>query len=340
MLKNNIIQMINEKSFIYLDEFLKITHQDQNLGYYTTQNPIGKEGDFITAPEISQLYGEIIALTIVNKIKQKKINRFELIELGPGKGTLMKDIIRIFKKSLDKEIDYSVNFVEINKKYRSELTNKFPNCKILSKLKNIKNNYSIIIANEFFDCLPMCQISSLNGKLYETIIKTDNRSNLIFDKSTARKRIVEEMGHRLKEGDLYEYSKETNDIFNEIAKIIKNNGGFLLIADYGYVKPINRNSLQSIKNNRFTEVLSNIGEQDITYHVNFNQLSLNAKEIGLKNINVSTQSNFLKMNGINVRAEQLMISNPKLKDEIMDQLSRLTDPDKMGSLFKIFEAEY
>ena len=332
--------MINEKSFIYLDEFLKIAHQDQNLGYYTTQNPIGKEGDFITAPEISQLYGEIIALTIVNKIKQKKINRFELIELGPGKGTLMKDIIRIFKKSLDKEIDYSVNFVEINKKYRSELTNKFPNCKILSKLKNIKNNYSIIIANEFFDCLPMCQISSLNGKLYETIIKTDNRSNLIFDKSTARKRIVEEMGHRLKEGDLYEYSKETNDIFNEIAKIIKNNGGFLLIADYGYVKPINRNSLQSIKNNRFTEVLSNIGEQDITYHVNFNQLLLNAKEIGLKNINVNTQSNFLKMNGINVRAEQLMISNPKLKDEIMDQLSRLTDPDKMGSLFKIFEAEY
>ena len=332
--------MINEKSFIYLDEFLKIAHQDQNLGYYTTQNPIGKEGDFITAPEISQLYGEIIALTIVNKIKQKKINRFELIELGPGKGTLMKDIIRIFKKSLDKEIDYSVNFVEINKKYRSELTNKFPNCKILSKLKNIKNNYSIIIANEFFDCLPMCQISSLNGKLYETIIKTDNRSNLIFDKSTARKRIVEEMGHRLKEGDLYEYSKETNDIFNEIAKIIKNNGGFLLIADYGYVKPINRNSLQSIKNNRFTEVLNNIGEQDITYHVNFNQLLLNAKEIGLKNINVSTQSNFLKMNGINVRAEQLMISNPKLKDEIMDQLSRLTDPDKMGSLFKIFEAEY
>ena len=97
MLKNNIIKIINEKSFIYLDEFLKIVHQDQDLGYYTTQNPIGKEGDFITAPEISQLYGEIIALTIINKIKQKKIKRFEMIELGPGKGTLMKDIIRVFK---------------------------------------------------------------------------------------------------------------------------------------------------------------------------------------------------------------------------------------------------
>ena len=340
MLKNNIIKMINEKSFIYLDEFLKIVHQDQDLGYYTTQNPIGKEGDFITAPEISQLYGEIIALTIINKIKQKKIKRFELIELGPGKGTLMKDIIRVFNRSLDKEIDYSVNFVEINKKYRSELKNKFPNCKIFSKLRDIKNNYSIVIANEFFDCLPMCQIKSVNGKLYETVIKIDSKSNLIFDKSAARKIIVEEIGHQLEEGDLYEYSKETNSIFNEIAKIMRSNGGFLLIADYGYIKSTNLNSLQSIKNNKFTEVLSNIGEQDITYHVNFNQLLLIAQNAGLKNINISTQSNFLKMNGINVRAEQLMISNPKFKDRIMDQLSRLTDPDKMGNLFKIFEAEY
>ena len=340
MLKNNIIKMINEKSFIYLDEFLKIVHQDQYLGYYTTQNPIGKEGDFITAPEISQLYGEIIALTIINKIKQKKIKRFELIELGPGKGTLMKDIIRVFNRSLDKEIDYSVNFVEINKKYRLELKNKFPNCKIFRELKDIKNNYSIVIANEFFDCLPMCQIKSVNGKLYETVIKIDSKSNLIFDKSAARKIIVEEIGHQLEEGDLYEYSKETNSIFNEIAKIMRSNGGFLLIADYGYIKSTNLNSLQSIKNNKFTEVLSNIGEQDITYHVNFNQLLLIAQNAGLKNINISTQSNFLKMNGINVRAEQLMISNPKLKDKIMDQLSRLTDPDKMGNLFKIFEAEY
>ena len=340
MLKNNIIKMINEKSFIYLDEFLKIVHQDQDLGYYTTQNPIGKEGDFITAPEISQLYGEIIALAIINKLKQKEIKRFELIELGPGKGTLMKDIIRVFNRSLDKEIDYSVNFVEINKKYRSELKNKFPNCKIFSELKDIKNNYSIVIANEFFDCLPMCQIKSVNGKLYETVIKIDSKSNLIFDKSAARKIIVEEIGHQLEEGDLYEYSKETNSIFNEIAKIMRSNGGFLLIADYGYIKSTNLNSLQSIKNNKFTEVLSNIGEQDITYHVNFNQLLLIAQNAGLKNINISTQSNFLKMNGINVRAEQLMISNPKFKDRIMDQLSRLTDPDKMGNLFKIFEAEY
>ena len=340
MLKNSIIKKIKNKSFIYLDEFLKIAHQDENLGYYTTQNPIGKEGDFITAPEVSQLYGEIIALTIINKINQNKIKKFELVELGPGRGTLMKDIIRIFKKSLDKEIDYSVNFVEINKKYRSELVIEFPNCKLHSSIKKIKNDYSIIIANEFFDCLPMCQISSVNGKLYETIIKIDNKSNLVFDKSAARKRIVKKIGLQLKNDDFYEYSEETNNIFNEVAKIVKNNRGFLLIADYGYIKPTNRNSLQSIKDNKSTEVLSNIGEQDITYHVNFNQLLLIAKKVGLKNINVSTQSNFLQMNGINVRAEQLMISNPKSKDKIMDQLSRLTNTDKMGNLFKIFEAEY
>ena len=339
-MKNNIIKIINEKSFIYLDEFLKITHQDEDLGYYTNQNPIGKQGDFITAPEISQLYGEIIALRIINKIYQKKIKKFELIELGPGRGTLMKDIIRVFKKSLDKEINYSINFVEINKKYRSELVIEFPNCKLHSSLKEIKNAYSIIIANEFFDCLPMCQISSANGKLYETVIKIDNKSNLVFDKLVARKKIVKEIGIQLKDDDFYEYSEETKVMFNGVAKIIKNNGGFILIADYGYIKPINRNSLQSIKDNKYTKVLSNIGEQDITYHVNFNQLLIIAKKIGLKNISINTQSNFLQMNGVNVRAEQLMISNPKSKNKIMNQLSRLTNPDKMGNLFKIFEAEY
>ena len=130
------------------------------------------------------------------------------------------------------------------------------------------------------------------------------------------------------------------DWYKITTKLIRDNGGFLLIADYGYIKPTNKSSLQSIKNNKFSEVLSNIGNQDITYHVNFNQLLLIAKKFSLKNINVSTQSNFLKMNGINIRAEQLMISNPKLKNLIMDELSRLTDPDKMGNLFKIFEAEY
>ena len=340
MLEKNIIKIINEKSFIYLDEFLKIAHQDEDLGYYSTQTPIGKKGDFITAPEVSQLYGEIIALTLINKIKQKKIKKFELIELGPGRGTLMKDVIRIFNKILDKEIDYSINFVEINKNYKSELTNKFQNCIIHSNLKNLKNIYSIVIANEFFDCLPMSQISSVNGKLYETIIKKDNKGTLIFDKSAARKRIVEKIGHQLKKDDFYEYSEETNNMFNEIANIVRNNGGILLIADYGYIMPTNKNSLQSIKDNKFTEILSNVGKQDITYHVNFNQLLLIAKKVGLKNININTQSNFLQMNGVNVRAEQLMISNPKYKDNIMDQLSRLTDPDKMGNLFKIFEAEY
>tara|TARA_B100001029_G_C15024691_1_gene432839 strand:- start:269 stop:1291 length:1023 start_codon:yes stop_codon:yes gene_type:complete len=340
MLKDKIIKIINKKSFIYLDEFLKIAHQDEKLGYYTTQNPIGKKGDFITAPEVSQLYGEIIALKIIHKVKQNKIKRFELIELGPGKGTLMRDIIRVFNKSLEKEIDYSVNFVEINKKYRSELINEFSNSKILYKIKNLGDNYSIFIANEFFDCLPMSQISLVNGELYETTIKVKNKSKLVFDKSSARKNIVYKIGHQLKEGEIYEYSEETIQIFNEIAEIIKNTGGYLLIADYGYIKPNMINSLQSLKDNKYTEVLSNIGKQDITYHVNFIQLLNVAKKHDLKNINISSQSNFLQTNGINLRAEKLIVSNPKFKNKILDQLSRLTDQDKMGKLFKIFEAEY
>ena len=340
MLKDNLIKIISKKSFIYLDEFLQIIHQDKNLGYYTTRNPIGSKGDFITAPEVSQLFGEIIALTLVNKINQKKIKRFQLVELGPGKGTLMKDVERIFKKSLSKQINYSINFIEINKNYKSKLMAELPDSNIHSNLKTLKDEYSVIIANEFFDCLPMCQIKCINEKLYETTIKLDDKLNLVFDETLARKKVVEQIDIKLNDGDLYEYSFETDDIFNKIAKIIKNNGGLILIADYGYRKPTFRNSLQSLKNNKFTEVLNNIGTQDVTYHVNFNHLAHIAKKFGLKNVNISSQGNFLQTNGINIRAEQLVKSNPKSKDKIINQISRLIDPEKMGSLFKILEAEY
>tara|TARA_B100001029_G_C15023051_1_gene431839 strand:+ start:386 stop:1411 length:1026 start_codon:yes stop_codon:yes gene_type:complete len=340
ILKDNLIKIINEKSFIYLDEFLRMVHQDKNLGYYTTQNPIGSQGDFITAPEVSQLFGEIIALTLINKINQKKIKKFQLVELGPGRGTLMKDIERIFNKSLSRDINYSINFIEINKNYKSKLMTDLPNSCLHSSLKTLKKEYSVIIANEFFDCLPMCQIKCINKKLYETTIKLDKKLNLVFDKTLARKKIVEEIDIKLDEGDLYEFSLETNDIFNKISKIVRDNGGLMLIADYGHKKPTFRNSLQSLKNNKFTEVLDNIGTQDITYHVNFNNLALIAKQFGLKNVNIRTQANFLKTNGINIRAEQLVKSNPKSKDKIINQLSRLVDPENMGNLFKILEAEY
>ncbi len=340
MLKDNLLKIINKKSFIYLDEFLRIVHQDKNLGYYTTQNPIGSKGDFITAPEVSQLFGEIIALTLVNKINKKKIKKFQLVELGPGKGTLMKDIERIFKKSLSKQINYSINFIEINKNYKSKLMSELPSSNIHSSLRTLKEQYSVIIANEFFDCLPVCQIKCINEKLYETTIKLDDKLNLIFDKTLARKKVVKQIDIKLNDGDLYEYSFETDVIFNNISNLIRENGGLILIADYGYKKPTFKSSLQSLKNNKFTEVLNNIGTQDITYHVNFNHLANIAKKFGLKNVNISSQSNFLQTNGVNIRAEQLVKSNPESKDKIINQLSRLIDPEKMGSLFKILEAEY
>ena len=339
---NKIIEVIKKDSFIYLDDFLKIVLRDENYGYYVNQNPIGQEGDFITAPEVSQLYGEILALSIVNKIHKNKIKNFNLIELGPGKGTLMLDIVRVFNKTLENGTSYSIHFNEINRKYRSVLERHFPNSKFHQNFKEFPQNYSIIIANEFFDALPMCQLTSINSKFYEKVVKINKNEELFFDKHLARERLVNKIRNNKSpyKNSVYEVSEETNNIFTDLLKLIQENGGFIFIADYGYIQPTYKSTLQSISKNKKTEILKNLGRQDITYHVNFDQLITIAKELGLKKVQINTQSNYLKMNGINIRAEKLINSNPNKSDEIISQLSRLTDPDKMGNLFKILEVEF
>ena len=342
MVLNKIKKIVKNDSFIYLDDFIRTVLQDHDSGYYTNKNPIGKKGDFITAPEVSQLYGEILALSIVNKILQKGILYFNLLELGPGKGTLMKDIVRIFKKTLDKNISYSIHFNEINRNYKKELRIHFPNCKFNSNFNNLTEDYLIVIANEFFDAMPICQFSLIKDEIFETVIRIDENEDLFFDKYPARKEIVDEADCQVKlsKNLFYEYSQETNKIFKNLSELIKKNGGFMLVADYGYIKPIIKSTLQSISKNQKTQVLNNIGNQDITCHVNFHKLVNIAENLGLKNIHLNTQGNYLKMNGINIRAEKLIKSNSNKSEKIINELSRLIDPDKMGNLFKILEAEY
>ena len=98
MIELKIREIINNENFIYLDDFIRICHQDSKSGYYRTREVIGKGGDFITSPEISQLFGEVVSFCLINRIIQRNIKNFNLIELGPGKGTLLKDIDRTFKK--------------------------------------------------------------------------------------------------------------------------------------------------------------------------------------------------------------------------------------------------
>tara|TARA_B110001454_G_C12720764_1_gene434592 strand:+ start:3316 stop:4344 length:1029 start_codon:yes stop_codon:yes gene_type:complete len=340
ILKNKILKKIKDNSFIYLDDFMQISLSDENNGYYTVKQPIGKDGDFITAPEISQLFGEMTALSIIQQLKKKSIDNFNLIELGPGKGTLMQDVTRTLNKVMGDENSYKIHFLEINKYFKDELKIKFKNSKFHKSISTFPKGYSIILANEFFDALPIIQIHNLNNRYYETAITAEN-DNIKFTKEVLRKEnqdlFLKET--TIKSGKLKEFSPASNSIFTHIINYLKTSNGMMLIMDYGYINDQSTSTLQSIKNNKKTNFLENIGEQDLTSHINFNMFINILKKNQITDFQLDAQRKFLLDNGITFRATQLIDHNPKLKKEISGELSRLIDIDKMGNLFKVLKFE-
>ena len=171
MIKEKLLKYLNENPYIYLDEFIKLVHGDKDHGYYVSEEIIGKKGDFITAPEISQMFGEAIAIKILQVINKNNIKHFNLIELGPGRGTLINDILRVLNKQLSPEINISLHFNEINKNFIENLKLQFPNCKIHSVIGDYPDQYSFFIANEFVDALPLRQLKKRDKTYYETVVK-------------------------------------------------------------------------------------------------------------------------------------------------------------------------
>lgn len=332
-----ILSIIDKKGYIHLDEFIEISLNKLELSYYKSESPLGKNGDFITAPEISQLYGEIIGLFIANYIKENHLKEFNLIELGPGRGTLMKDVVRVLSTIFENKIHYDIHFVEINKTFQNNLKEKFSDCIIHLSIDTLPKKNSIVLANEFFDAFPIIQVQKIDNKLYETIIRKDS-GKLIFDKKEIRKEYEALFNlDRLSSNQIIEKSPTASLLFETIVNYLLKNKGMMLIMDYGYTSDQNISTLQSIKDNKKTGFLDNIGKQDLTSYVNFNELLKILDKKKIKNKLIQTQREFLVINGINYRAEELIKKNKEKENEILNQVSRLIDIDKMGSLFKFLQ---
>ncbi len=339
MIKDKLLKYLHENPYIYLDEFIQLVHGDQDDGYYVSEEMIGKKGDFTTAPEISQMFGEVIAVKILQVISKNNIKHFNLIELGPGRGTLIVDIFRVLDKHLSPEINISLHFNEINKNFIEILKRQFPKCNIHSIIGDYPDRYSFFIANEFIDALPLRQLKKRDDAYYETVVKKSLDGDFVFDIEIARSEseIYAKSRINLKNNQIFEYSPQAIQVFNQIINFLEKNKGYLLLIDYGYVKHPLKSTIQSIKNHKMTDVLNNIGKQDITYHVNFDCLIGILKNKKFLEYKFETQSAFLKMNGIVERANQLCKQNPGKAKEIKIQLNRLIDKEHMGSLFKVLE---
>lgn len=337
-LKQIIKQNANK---INISRFMSEVLCNPKFGYYTTSNPIGNKGDFITSPEISQMFGELIGAWCAYVWQQKNDAKdYILVELGAGKGTMMSDMLRATKHVNGFHEVIEVHIVEISpeltKIQKSNLA-EYSNIKWHKSIQNLPDKPMILVANEFFDALPVNQYVKKKDNWFEKFVSLrDDKFCFVLEQNFISKQLDKTYSNEC-EDSVYELSIASDAVMEIIADKITNNGGGALIIDYGYSEQKFKNSLQAVKNHKFCDIFTNIAQADVTTHVNFQQLIDSIKKHQIKNFNLMTQGDFLNLLGIEQRANQL-ISNAKTdvaKFEIKSAKSRLVDADKMGKLFKV-----
>ncbi len=322
-------------------------------GYYKTHNPIGKNQDFITSPEISSIFGHLIAGYYLEFIL-KSTQEIAFVEMGAGLGTLFYDICNIFIKisqKLGKKDELlsklSFNIIETS----PELTN--IQQKKLAKLnlrinwyqdftefqENNKNRQIYFLANELFDCFEIHQFSKKNYQWQEIMVDLkENKLNLVLENFVQKKHeFIEKIAAENeidgnKDEIIFEHSFTAQKFMNQLSLAIKNQGGICLIIDYGYFNSPLKSTLQAIKNHKKSNIFDNIYQSDLTAHVNFKMLKKTSENNALASSLVS-QEHFLKSLGIQEKYQALRKRSDKNESEI-HAISRLTDPNQMGELFK------
>ena len=334
--------MKSKKSLNFpLDKFIDFSLYNEKFGYYMKKNPFGKKGDFITAPNISRLFTEMIAIWIISFWKSLgSPKKFNLIELGAGNGEMMKTLIESFENF--PEFLKSCNFIIHEKSpfLIKEQKKKLKKLEILwiSKIDKLKKIPSIFIANEFFDALPIKQFRKKENTWFEKFVNYTNKDKaFFFEKKANIKKIEKNIGFKIsKNQNFIEYSELCLNYLKKISKIIKKNNGGLLLIDYGYIDGNMKNTLQAVSDHKIANILKNIGNTDITHYLNFNLYQNFIKKIGGLDINLTSQEKFLIKMGIKERAEIISKNKNFLKKaDIYYRLQRLIDQKQMGSLFKV-----
>ena len=337
-------KLFSKKKTMPLDSFLDKVLYNKDFGYYQKKNPFGEKGDFITAPNISNLFGEMITIWLVSFWeKLKKPKKINFVEMGPGNGDLCLSILRTLKNF--PQVYKSINILLYE---RSETLRKIQRKRIISEkvawiknLKTIKDGPVIFFGNEFLDALPIKQFKKINGILFEKYVEMRKNNINFFFKKKINKEIKKLTNFKIiKNNTLIEYPEHGFRELELVCKKIKQFNGGALFIDYGYIKENNFDTLQSVINHKFNDIRKNIGEADITSLVNFN---LYKKYFNMKNLSVDkiiSQSEFLQKMGIMERYKILSNKlNDKEKSNLFGRIKRLIHPKMMGKNFKVIFAK-
>lgn len=325
---------------ISVEEWMSICLSHPEHGYYTAGEPFGSDGDFTTAPEISQMFGELLGLWAAVVWQQMGApNKAQLIELGPGRGRLMSDALRA-AKGVPGFIDaVSVSMVEtspvlvtLQKQALADIGTK---CRWYQTIEDVPSGPSIIIGNEFLDALPIRQFVKDGDHWKERCVDViDNRFKFTRGEQVGPDDIPE-VFRGAADGDIFEASPIATDIIQKISARLCQSGGAAVFIDYGHSATGLGETLQAVRNHEYAELFLDPGQQDLTAHVNFAAIAHAATEVGARAWGPITQGNLLERLGISARATSLLANATKEQAaELASARQRLTANDGMGRLFK------
>jgi len=312
---------------------LSLFMAEANAHYYATRDPFGAGGDFVTAPEISQMFGEMVGLALAELwVRAGRPEGARYVELGPGRGTLAADALRAMRAA---GLTPPVELVETSPALRAAQATRVPQARWHGEVGELPGDGPLlVVANEFFDALPVTQ--HVRGERGWHARLVDHREggfvSVLNDAPTPGIAVEAEAGaviERCLSGDA---------VMRELASRVARQGGVIVAIDYGYVGPAIGDTLQAVRGHGFADPLADPGEQDITAHVDFTALADAARAEGLRVTGPVGQGAWLESLGIGARAAALSRAAASRAEEIAAARLRLTGEDAMGRLFKVLAA--
>jgi len=337
-----LAQRIRTAGPLTVAEFIQEALLHPRLGYYMTRDPLGARGDFITAPEVSQVFGELVGLWCADIWdKMGRPERVVLAELGPGRGTLMADALRALKAAPDFGQAVSLNLVEASPVLRHQqaalLAAAHPSWH--ESIAGLPEGKLILIANEFLDALPIRQLVRGERHWHERMVTLSaDQKSLVFALDPAPSPAAALLPPQVaaaQAGSLAEIRPAATALGAALGKRLAEQGGAALFVDYGYCPSACGDTLQALSRHRRHEVLENPGEADLTAHVDFAAFAAAARQGGARAWGPMPQGGFLAALGLAERAAALFArATPAQLPAIESGCRRLIDPQEMGTLFK------
>lgn len=339
-LGKDLAALIAQEGPLSIERYMALCLSDPRYGYYMTRDPLGARGDFITAPEISQVFGELLGLWCGECYRlMSSPASFMLVELGPGRGTLMADALRVLKIVPSFLDTVEIHLVETSPVLRAAQEKSLAAFKDKItwhlSIDTLPAKPALILANEFFDALPIRQFQKEAHGWHERLVGLDEDNRLVL--GLAADPTADLATLKAEEGSVYEQARIGATIMRSLARHLRSYGGAMLVLDYGHIKSGFGDTWQALTGHAYADPLARPGEADLTSHVDFQMLGESAKAGGAMVAPPITQRDLLLRLGLEPRLQQLTRGNPDRSYDITKACLRLIDhtsPQAMGQLFK------